>query len=262
MAIDLGSDSIQRTYTFPETVHFVDSYLNDVRIDLSPNVTSSGMGIAYMADSSNEGRPGFIMLDLGTGDSWRQLSQDLSTLTVPQALDSYLGVPSYRIAPGAKQFSVENGALDGIQLSPDGSNMYYSPLASPYLYSIETKYLRDHTSPRANVAASANVKNLGQRGALANGYEGDSNGLIYQLVPSQNAIFAYDPALAQQLPFVRDPRALWPDSASVGEDGYIYWNVNQLFDSPGFNNGTDLRVKPGLIMRAKCPGNGTKIRST
>ena len=261
VAIDIATDSIVQTYTFPETVHYVDSYLNDVRIDLSPNVTDSGKGIAYIADSSNEGRPSFIVLDLGSGQSWRQLSQDPSTLTPAGALDSYLGVPSYRIAQGAKQFSYGVTALDGIQISPDGGTIYYSPLYSSYLYSIETKYLRDHTSPAANAVASSSVRNLGQRGGFANGYEGDSNGLVYQLIPDQNAIFAYDPARARQTPFVRDPRILWPDSASVAEDGYIYWNVNQLFDSPGFNNGTDLRVKPGLIMRARCPGNGTKIRS-
>ena len=260
MAIDLESDTIQKTYTFPETTHFVDSYLNDVRIDLSPNVTNSGQGIAYMADSSNEGRPGFIVLDLGTGESWRQLSQDPSTLTVPASLDSYLGVPSYRLSSNGKQFAYGNTALDGIQLSPDGSTMYYSPITSGILYSIETKYLRDHTTSTANIDASRNVKNLGQRGGIANGYEGDSNGLIYQLIPDQNAIFTYDPSLGRLLPFVRDPRIIWPDSASVGEDGYIYWNINQLFDSAGFV-GVDRRVKPGLIMRAKCPGNGTKIKT-
>jgi sugar lactone lactonase YvrE len=261
VAVDIDTDTIYKTYTFPETVHYVDSYLNDVRIDLNPNVTSSGKGIAYMADSSNEGRPGFIILDLGTGESWRQLSQDPSTLTVPSALDSYLGHPRYRIAQGSKQFSHQITALDGIQLSPDGSVMYYSPLVSAYLYSIETKYLRDHTSSNANAVASSNVKNLGQRGGLANGYEGDSNGLIYQLIPDQNAIFTYDPSTSLQSTFVRDPRIVWPDSASVAEDGYIYWTVNQLFDSAGFNNGTDLRKHPGAILRAKCPGNGTKIKS-
>lgn len=103
--------------------------------------------------------------------------------------------------------------------------------------------------------------NLSQRGAFANGFEGDSNGLVYQLIPSQNAIFTYDPVQAKQLPFVRDPRILWPDSASIGEDGYLYFNINQLMFSPGLHNGTDQRIFPGAILRVKCPGNGTKIRS-
>ena len=146
-------------------------------------------------------------------------------------------------------------------MSPDGSTLYYSPLTTNALYSIETKYLRDHTSPAANEIASHNVKWLGERGGDANGFEGDSNGLIYQLIPSQNAIFAYDPAQAKTIPFIRDPRILWPDSASVAEDGYLYVNINQLPFQPAWNNGTDLRVHPGAILRAKLPNGGSKITS-
>jgi hypothetical protein len=73
---------------------------------------TSGKGIAYLVglnilavlryvltvdqvDSSNEGRPGFIMLDLGTGESWRRLSQDPSVLRVQQDLPSYMSRPRY-----------------------------------------------------------------------------------------------------------------------------------------------------------------------
>ena len=259
VAIDLSKDIVYKTYFFPENVHRVDSYLNDVRIDLNSKLTGSGHGIAYLADSSNEGRNGFILLDLGTGKSWRRLDLHPSTLSVPGALDSYLGLPSYITTPGAQQFTHLRTGLDGIQLSPDGKSMYYSALTADILYSISTAYLRD-ASAGAEERASHAVMNLGERGGLANGFEGDSNGLIYQLIPSQNALFTYDPKKAQQVGFVRDPRILWPDSASVGEDGYIYWNVNQLNFAPSNHNGTDMRRKPGAILRVRCPNNGTKIR--
>ena len=258
LAINISNDTIYRIYTFPEHVHRIDSYLNDVRIDLDPTATANGQGIAYMADSSSEGRNGFIVLDLGTGQSWRRLSLHPSTLTVSGALDSYSGIPSYVVSPGARQFTHLSTGLDGIQLSPDGGTMYYSALTADTLYSIPTSRLRD-TSVAAEERARHAVSNLGQRGGLANGFESDSNGLIYQLVPSQNAIYTYDPEKAQQTSFVRDPRILWPDSASVAEDGYIYWNVNQLNFAPSSHNGSDLRIKPGVMLRAKCPGNGTKI---
>ncbi|MCJ1306688.1 hypothetical protein MMC25_000331 [Agyrium rufum] len=227
IAMDISDDTVYKTYTFPETVHFIDSYLNDVRIDFNPNVTESGQGIAYMVDSSSEGRNGFIMLDLGTGESWRQLTLHPSTLSVQNVVDSYLGVPFYQVAPKAKQFTHVQEGIDGIQLSPAGDIIYYSPLTSNYLYSIESKYLRDHTSAAADQNASNNVKNLGQRGGDGNGFEGDSNGLIYQLIPGQNSIVAWDPSKSMNVGFVRDPRIIWPDSASVAEDGYFYFNVNQ-----------------------------------
>jgi hypothetical protein len=71
--------------------------------------------------------------------------------------------------------------------------MYYSPLTSNYLYSIETRYLRANpaSDPLANKRAADNVKNLGQHGGNANGFTGDSLGNVYMLMPEANAIYIY-----------------------------------------------------------------------
>lgn len=262
VAMSLENDTIYQTFTFPADVHYPDSYLNDLRFDLRPNVTgTSGKGIAYLVDSSNEGRPGFIMVDLGTGESWRRLTQDPSVLRGAEDVPSYQGHPFYLRQKGsAVGWQLEG--LDGIQLSPDGKTMYYSPLSTNYLYSIPSTNLRERdTNPLAELNAHSNVSNHGQRGGNANGFEGDSNGLVYQLMPEHNAVYYYDPSDGQTHPFVRDPRILWPDGASVGADGYIYLNINQLPYQPDWNDGVDLRQYPGGILRARVPGNGTKITS-
>ena len=146
-----------------------------------------------MVDSSNEGRPGFIMLDLGTGESWRRLTQDPSVLRVQQDLPSYMSRPRYFNQLGMP-IGYQQEGLDGIQLTPDGSRVYYSPLTSNYLYSIPSVNLRARDSdPLAELAAHSNISHHGQRGANANGFEGDSNGLIYQLMPTENGIYYYDP---------------------------------------------------------------------
>ncbi|KAK3074263.1 hypothetical protein LTR53_003424 [Teratosphaeriaceae sp. CCFEE 6253] len=262
VAISLANDTIYQTFTFPADVHYPDSYLNDLRFDLRPNVTgTSGQGIAYLVDSSNEGRPGFIMLDLGTGESWRRLTQDQSVLRGAEDVPVYQGHPFYFRQKGSPIGWQQEG-LDGIQLTPDGKTLYYSPLSTSYLYSIPTTNLRARdTDPLAELHARANVSNHGQRGGDANGFEGDSDGLIYQLMPTQNAVFYYDPSDGQTHPFVRDPRIIWPDGASIGADGYIYLNINQLPYQPDWNDGVDQRQHPGAILRAKLPGNGTKISS-
>lgn len=54
------------TYTFPANVVYADSSINDVRFDLR------GGGYAYLTDSSPN-RPGLIVLDMATGQSWRHL---------------------------------------------------------------------------------------------------------------------------------------------------------------------------------------------
>lgn len=181
--------------------------MNDLRFDMRPNITASGRGIAYIVDSSNEGRTGFIMLDLGTGESWRQLTQHPSTLRTPGDVPSYQGFPFYQKSPGSPLTNNQEG-LDGAELSLDGSTMYYSPLTSDYLYSVETQYLRANPAndTLSSQRASNNVHNLGQRGGNANGFSGDSNGVIYMLMPEQNAINIYNTTSLQAELYVRDPR--------------------------------------------------------
>jgi sugar lactone lactonase YvrE len=262
VAISLVNDTIYQTFTFDAKVHFPDSYLNDLRFDFNPNLSgTSGAGIAYLVDSSNEGRPGFIMVDLGTGKSWRRLNQDPSVIRVQNDVPSYQGSPSYLRQKGSA-ITWEKEGNDGIQISPDGSRLYYSALTSKHLYSIPTANLREQdTNPLAEIQAHANVSSHGQRGGDANGFEGDSNGLIYQLMPESNAIYYFDPRDGMTHGFVRDERMIWPDGASIATDGYLYVNINQLPYGPDRNNGVDARIFPGVILRCKVPGNGTKIAS-
>lgn len=265
VAISLANNTIYQTFTFPSNVHYPSSYLNDLRFDLRPNVTgTSGKGIAYLVDSSDDGRPGFIMVDLGTGESWRRLDQDRSVLRGQNDVPSYVGHPFYFEQVGRPSRWLLEG-LDGIQITPDGERIYYSPLTSKRLYSVPTANLRERDSnPAAELNAHSNVSDHGQRGGDANGFEGDNNGLIYQLMPESNAVYFYDSTPngnGKTNPFVRDPRILWPDGASVGADGYIYLNINQLYYQPDWNFGVDSREHPGAILRCKLPNGGRKITS-
>ena len=262
IAISLSNNTVYQTYTFPADVHYPDSYLNDVRFDFHSNLSStSGQGIAYLVDSSNEGRPGFIMLDLGTGESWRRLTQDYSVSRGFNDVPSYQGHPFYLREKGMPiQWQLEG--LDGLQLSIDGERMYYSPLSTNYLYSIPTRNLRERDSNiYAEVQAHANVSSHGQRGGNANGFEGDTNGLIYQLMPEQNAVYYFNPEDGLTHSFVRDPRIIWPDGGSIGANGYLYLNINQLPYQPDWNFGVDSREYPGAILRCKLPNGGSKITS-
>ncbi|CZT18818.1 uncharacterized protein RCC_04662 [Ramularia collo-cygni] len=262
VAISLANDTIYQTFTFPADVHFPDSYLNDLRFDFNPKLSgTSGQGVAYLVDSSNEGRPGFIMIDLGTGESWRRLTQDVSVLRGENDVPSYQGKPFYFRSKGSP-ISWQKEGLDGLQISPDGERMYYSPLTTNYLWTVPTANLREKdTNPLAEIQARGNVSNHGQRGGNANGFEGDSNGLIYQLMPEHNAIYYFDPSDGLTKPFVRDPRMIWPDGASVSTDGYIYININQLPYQADWNDGVDSRTYPGAVLRAKLPNGGSKITS-
>lgn len=73
VGVDISTNSVIKTIVFPTTVAFGDSHLNDLRFDLRPSVSESGEGVAYITDSSSEGRNRIIIVDLGTGKSWRHL---------------------------------------------------------------------------------------------------------------------------------------------------------------------------------------------
>ena len=189
IGLSLDNNIIYQTFTLPPSVHYLDSYMNDIRFNLRP-----GHEAAYIVDSSNEGRIGFIMLNLTTGTSWRRLTQHPSTLRVYIDVPFYQGHPFYYRIPGMPLSHQQEG-LDGIQISPDGQYIYYSPINSRYLYRVPTSSLlvTDDDTPLAEQQASNNLTNLGQRGAEADGFEGDNNRLIYMCMPGNSAVYYYDP---------------------------------------------------------------------
>ena len=44
---------------------------------------------------------------------------------------------------------------------------------------------------------------------------------------------------------------IWPDSMSIGSDGYLYFTANQLNRQPHFHNGQDLRQQPYALFRVR-----------
>jgi sugar lactone lactonase YvrE len=275
IGVNIEDGSIIKTIVFPTTVAFGDSYLNDVRFDLRPSVSASGQGVAYITDSSSEGRNGVIIVDLGTGESWRHLN-NIPEVSAERGFVPYVwGQPLYYVpGPGMPLTNVPLGS-DGIALSADGEDLYFGPVGGRGLYSVSTARLRDR-SQSSELLAQAAVMNRGQRG-VSDGFETDSNGFIYAANMEQNEIGFYNPKNGSMTLFTRDPRISWVDTSklvvscrrvmmnadrrtvSVASDGYLSFNDNQLAFSSAFYPGTDRRVRPFALFRVKLPGNGTRV---
>lgn len=60
---------------------------------------------------------------------------------------------------------------------------------------------------------------------------------------------------------VSDPRISWPDTLSIGTDGYLYFTANQLHRQPGFHGGRDLRRKPYELLRIRVGAGPVLLRS-
>ena len=231
-------------------------YLNDIRFDLRPSITRSGQGIGYITDSSNEGRNGIVIVDLGTGESWRHLDN------APQVHSDYQYVPFvwgnavYALAGTPKRINYVSAGADGIALSPQGETLYWTAVGSGCLYSIPTARLRDN-SLASEIQAQASISSRGIKGT-SDGMESDSNGFIYLGNFEQNAIKTFNPATGFFSVIVRDPRFSWTDSLYAATDGYLYFTENQLWGTPSYFPGTDRRERPFTLFRVKLPNNGTK----
>ena len=167
--------------------------------------------MAYITDSSLEGRNGIIIVDLSTGESWRHLDNTPEVRPERGFVPFVWGVPLYSIPqPGQPLTTVGFGA-DGIALSSDGSELFFGPTGGRNLYSIHTERLLDQ-SQTSELLAQASVKNRGNRGT-SDGFETDSNGLIYMGNMEDNAIIMYNPTNGTVQTFVRDPRISWADTS-------------------------------------------------
>lgn len=256
IAVNITTNEVIQTIVFGANISYPDSYPNDIRVDLRPSLTSSGKGVAYLTDSSTSGRNGIIIVDLGTGQQWRHLDNTQYVRPETGFLPVMWGEPIYAnngVAPLAYQTS----GSDGIQISADGSTLYFGPLASRTLYSIPTAQLRKHGN-YSELLCQGSVSAHGQKG-FSDGMEGDSNGLIYMGNLEASAIQTFNPNTGIFTVLTRDPRISWVDTLSVASDGYLYFVSNQMNFLKSMQGGVARTVKPYVAFRTKLVGSGSVI---
>ncbi|MGZ4815478.1 MAG: L-dopachrome tautomerase-related protein [Terriglobales bacterium] len=248
IAVDLNADRIVKKIVFPQDVALTTSYLNDVRFDLR----RGREGMAFITDSSAQ-TPGIIVVDLATGKAWRRLGGDPSTHPDPNFVPVLEGELFANVENGKAVARLKAGS-DGIAVSADGKTLYYCPLSSRHLYSVNVDALADQGKPEDDVAAT--VKDLGEKGGASDGLESDAEGRVYLSDYEHDSIHRRN-RTGEIETLVHDPRVLWPDTLSLGPDHYLYFTANQLHRQPQFHGGKDLRQKPYVLFRVKV--DGTRI---
>jgi sugar lactone lactonase YvrE len=223
--IDLATNRAARVIQFgPEAVR-PDSYLNDVRFDLTT-------GTAYITDS---GAGGLVIVDLASGHARR-------------ALD---GHPSVRaeegtqIVVGGKPVLDARGRppmfhSDGIALSHDGAYLYYQPITAKTLYRIPTRVLRDQH------ATAAAVESAVERYASTFPVDGlwiDAQDRIYLTDITHTAISRLLPDRRIER-LVVDERLQWPDTFTQAPDGTMYVTTSHINHSATYNRGKSVRRRP------------------
>ncbi|GII56211.1 hypothetical protein Pth03_46000 [Planotetraspora thailandica] len=227
--VDPATDQVVRILRLDPAVTTPTTYLNDVRFDFS---RGSG-GYAYITDCQSEGA--LIVVDLGSGESWARLRGHVTTAASK----------GFRaIVQGVVRENYQVG-VDGIAFSPDGARLFYCPLSSRRLYSVETDALIDRSLDDEQVAAT--IVDWGDKGA-SDGLESDADGALYATAYEHSAVVKRD-ADGSWSTILHAPALLWPDTLALASDGFLYVSVNQLPRSPLFNNGIDARVPPYQVIR-------------
>ena len=221
---------------FPHDVVLATSYLNDLVIDYARGKA----GYAYISDSGAQGPNAIIVVDLDSGMSWRRLSGDKSVRTNAR--------PGFSIATESGPITVTVG-IDGIALSPDGRTLWWTPLGSYDLYSIDTDIL---TSPHpSSEEVARHVAQHDARDFASDGLDTDREGRVYftdvtngtlqRLIPAENR---FEKLLHGEHYFI------WPDAVKLGPDRTVYVTDSQVNRMPSFNGGQELRTPPYRLYRA------------
>jgi len=223
--VNITTSTVTRVYSMDNATRS-DSFLDDVRFH-----TATGM--AYLTDA---GSPGFIVLNLATGETRRVLDNDLSTRQyMPVSAEGTIlqnkGKPDY----------IYN---DQLEVSPCGKYLYFQP-ASGGMSVIETKYLEEayyNSSMNSNTIMDQYVQPYAHTPSTG-GTAIDAKGVVYVSDTDSQRIISIAPN-GTMTTLVQDPRLLWVDAMWVDTSGKLWMPAAQLNRGTAFNNGTSYIVKP------------------
>jgi sugar lactone lactonase YvrE len=215
--VDLATETVTRVIAFDTDIAPEGSYLNDIRFH-------PGGRRAYLTDSGATGA--LIVLDLENGAARRVLHGHSTTQPDPDVVVSHHGRELRRSDGRGAEF-----AADGIEVSPDGTYLYWQALTGRTLYRVATAVLHDGSvSPEA---LGELIEAVGEVG-VSDGYWMDEQGSLYLSAAEEDAVKRRLPDGTIET-VVQDERLRWPDSFAQGPDGTIYITSSHIMDSKWFN---------------------------
>jgi len=225
--IELASNKVAQVIKFGEEVALQGSYLNDVRFHPDGHT-------AFITDSGARGS--IVVVDIASGKARSVLDGHPSTQP-DKAVDVTIDGNKLQRVDG-RGFLV---SADGIALSRDGKTLYWQPLTSRTLYSIDTAVVMSDDPEEAG----KKVNKVGTSN-LADGLLMSRDGRLFLTSPEDNSVKVWDGSRSRTV--VQDPRLRWPDSLAEGPDGSIYVTASHIQDMPWFKADAP-RVLPTQLFR-------------
>jgi sugar lactone lactonase YvrE len=211
--IELATNKVAQVIKFGEDVALQGSYLNDVRFHPDGHT-------AFITDSGARGS--IVIVDLASGKARSALDGHPSTQPDKAVEVTIDGKKLQRV--DGRGFMV---AADGIALSRDGKTLYWQPLTSRTLYSIETALLMSDDPEEAG----KKVVKVGTSN-VADGLLMSRDDRLFLTSPEDNSVKVWDGSRSRTV--VQDAQLRWPDTLAEAPDGPIYVTASRIQDMPWF----------------------------
>ncbi|MEO0834850.1 MAG: L-dopachrome tautomerase-related protein [Cyanobacteria bacterium J06642_3] len=238
VAWDTNSEQLARVIYLPPPITLNNSFINDLAIDLSRDVI-------YISDPITGVESALIRVDLKTGLATRILQGHVSV--IPEDLDLIIDDQPVQIKqPDGNTFRPHLG-VNGLVLDPQNEWLYYCPMHGTSMYRVKSA---DLANPALSPSELANRVERYSDKPICDGISIDQDHNLYLGDLATNKLGIIKPDRTYQT-LETNKKLSWIDSFSFGNDGYLYFNCDQLHLSAPLNGGKDDSHAPYEIWRIK-----------
>lgn len=231
--IDLRRNAVARVYALDADAAPPGAILGHMRVD----------GRHAFVTESHHGA--IIVLDLETGTARRRLGHAAETRADPSIVPVIDGKEMRRWDGSVQRINVNL-----LELSPDGTQLYFMALFGPMVRRIETRTLTDPALDDAAIVP--HIRDFARVPPCA-GIAVDPSGTVYFSSFTENAIAAIGADGARRL-VAQDPRISFPNEGCVGRDGWFYFPASQVHRIAMFQPDRVSRVTlPWEVLKFKLP---------
>ncbi len=298
VCIDLKTNQVIRTILLPPETAGTNSYMNDVRFDLTvgnsgpqdpgtmigsrpapnPNVPpkdpkhpaaerSPGHSTASAAGAAIHGTA--YITDSSNEGPNAIIVVDLATGKSIRRLNQHIstqGEPGFVMFAEARpvEMTLPGYPPEPVLFAADGIAISADGKELYYCPISSTKLYGVSTAamrdPSKSDADVASTVRIVTGKMPSDGLESDSNNNVYMTDPVTDSIHRFSPRTGLTETLVHDPHLIWPDTMSLSDDGYLYVTSNQLNRQPTMHNGHDERQKPYMLFRIKVDAAPVRLK--
>lgn len=243
VAWDIHNNQLARVIYLPPPITLRNSFVNDLAIDLTRNVI-------YISDPIQGSESALIRVDLKTGLAQRILQGHKSV--IPENIDLIIdGVPLEIKQPDGRLIRPHLG-VNGLVLDANDEWLYFNPMHSNSMYRAKSADLYNPYLSEEELASR--VERYSDK-PICDGISIDEDNNLYVGDLAVNGIGVIKPDRSYQI-LIQDPQLSWVDSLSLGSDGYLYFNCDQLHLSAVLHGGENRATPPYSIFRVPSLASG------